>query len=1279
MINTIDLKYPVCLDIETTGLDRFRDDITSIQIGFTNVDQGKYVRRFFDWKKLGMKRALTLLTKLKDAKLVTHNGKFDLLFLYVKTGIELKLWVDTLVMAHVCGEEELGLKPLVKKYFKVDYDISKEAKTGKITEKFKAYGLDDVYYPMELVKIFKKKLKIYNLEKVYKHEMRVYKAYLEVEKNGAPISPRRHEIAKKLQEQYKPILERLLTVGNINWNSTAQVAKILFTDKDVPVYDEKGEKLPNTYEVIEYSFMNDIIYRGEFDTRKGATLFMNEWKEKNPHLYDIKVKLKHNYAPVIIGYGVGLKVIEKTAKGVPSVGSDVLVNYVGNPVVDDLLEYRRLTKLETFIKSWEEIQVDDRIYPSFNITARTGRTTCNNPNLQNIPQDKNVRNLIEARPGWKILECFSGDTEVLTERGWQRLDSLDKSLKVAQYDTESREITFEKPLQYIHHKDRETFSYEDRHTSLCATANHNMLTVWGKDYDVAKHKFKDVRFSRGNAFINAGFYHNGASNEFQSRYIAMFTADGSKSEKGYVTFCFSKERKVERCKYILNMLGIEYSFSKIIRSNEVVNYNFYIGKRTDHLLKGFVDRDKKLTMNCIHNLDIKAFLDEVQYWDATYTVARGKQTVRFTTCIKETAEVVQLMCNLQGKKSTIRIDDHNKKVTNGKHSRVYYLSYKRHRDDPHTFMSGEVVDFTKPTIQDVYCVTMPKGTVVIRHNRKVSIQGNCDLSQVELRVASIFSGDENMQHAYQSGSDLHSKTTTLLFGDTSEMSPQEKKRKRTQAKSCFSGDTEILTEDGFVEFKMYDGITPVAQYNIETQEISYVDPLDFRMIPNQKVCVFENENTSLKLTPNHECIIQVQNGKKYMKKVPFEDLAGHGQSKYAWVNAGYYKYEKCWFIKDDMTRLVACFVADGSYSESKTQIRFGFTKKRKIERFRNMVDRLGVDYDEKVQGKLKVTYFTISDFDYVCNMKRYCTADKTLLKPAMTELNPLVYLEEASHWDGHVNHTNLITVSSTNRSTLDSMQIMAVQSGVRARLYKVKDERDNVSDTWTLSYNLNKKPLSRFESKDIDLRTHHNTNHNVYCVTVPEHNIVIRHNGKVSIQGNCNFGFLYGMSAKTFVQYAKNFGLNITEEDSEHLRENFFKAYPTLLTWHEDCIKYARANGYTWSPIGRKRFLPDINSSNFRARGQAERQSINSGVQGFASDMCTSALADIVFSDKIDHDRCIVLGSVHDAILFEIRDDYVEEVAPKLKYTMEHPSILEGLDIPIPIIADAEVAQAWGG
>lgn len=937
------------MDIETKGLDRHRHAITSIQLGFTHTETQEYTRKFFNWDKLGKKRQLALMKKLKECKLVTHNGKFDLLFLYVKTGISLNLWLDTLVLAHVCGEEELGLKPLTEKYFHVKYDIAKEAKTGTITEQFKAYGLDDVLYPMKLLKIFQKKIARYDLLKVFKHEMRAYKAYYEVEKGGVPISPRRHEVLEKLEAELRPYTEKLLTYGDINWNSNAQVASILFAPKDEPVYDEQGERLPNTYAVVD----NNGKTIAEFKERKEANA------HKKEHNIDGKVKMVKHYLPVVIGYGQGLEVVERTKAGAPSVGVDTLSNYVGNDCVDTLLEYKRISKLITFIESWEDLQVDGKIYPSFNITARTGRTTCNSPNLQQCPQDSYVRNLIEARQGWKLVEI--------------------------------------------------------------------------------------------------------------------------------------------------------------------------------------------------------------------------------------------------------------------------------------------------------------------------------DYSQLELRVASWLSGDLNMQHAYQSGSDLHSKTTELLFGDTSGLSPEEVKRKRTQSKSCFSGDTEILTENGFVEFRMYDGVTPVAQYNIESQEISYTQPTDFRMIPNQKICVFENENTSLKLTPDHECIIQVQNSRKYMKKVPFKDLAGHGQSKYAWVNAGYYKYDESKFIDDDLTRLIACFVADGSYSATRSQLRFGFTKKRKIDRFRELVKRIGIECVETVQGKAKMTVFVISDFNTVNLIKRYCDVNKDLFKPALTELNPLVYLEEASYWDGYVNHTKLIQVSSTSLRTLEYMQIMAIQSGVRARLYKEYENDETRSDTWSLSYNLGKSPLSRFESRNIDLTTAHNTNHNVYCVTVPEHNIVIRHNGKVSIQGNCNFGFLYGMVAKTFIAYAKGYGLDLTQEDSEKIRADFFNAYPRLLVWHEECKEFARQHGYIESPIGRKRWFDNINSYDFKKRSADERQAINSPVQGFGSDLCTSALAEIVFSKELDHTRFNVLGSVHDAILFEIKDDYVEELVPKLQSIMENPPIVEGLDVPIPLVADVEVSSCWGG
>ena len=381
MLNTIDTSKPVCLDIETKGLDRHRHAITSIQLGFTHTETQAYTRKFFNWEKLGKKRQLALMHKLKECKLVTHNGKFDLLFLYVKTGISLNLWLDTLVLAHVCGEEELGLKPLTEKYFHVKYDIAKEAKTGTITEQFKAYGLDDVLYPMKLLKIFQKKIARYDLLKVFKHEMRAYKAYYEVEKGGVPISPRRHEVLEKLEAELRPYTEKLLTYGDINWNSNAQVASILFAPKDEPVYDEQGERLPNTYAVVD----NNGKVIAEFKERKEANA------HKKEHDIHGKVKMVKRYLPVVIGYGQGLEVVERTKAGAPSVGVDTLSNYVGNDCVDTLLEYKRISKLITFIESWEDLQVDGKIYPSFNITARTGRTTCNSPNLNIVEGSFTVR------------------------------------------------------------------------------------------------------------------------------------------------------------------------------------------------------------------------------------------------------------------------------------------------------------------------------------------------------------------------------------------------------------------------------------------------------------------------------------------------------------------------------------------------------------------------------------------------------------------------------------------------------------------------------------------------------------------------------------------------------------------------------------------------------------------------------------------------------------------------------------------------------------------------
>ena len=116
------------LDIETTGLDRYRDKIASVQISYDF--NGKEYDHFIWWEQYTKEEWQAFLKAIAKLNMVTHNGKFDILFLYVHTGVFMELYMDTQVLAHVSGEVELGLKPLVVKYFGDDYDVSKEIKVS---------------------------------------------------------------------------------------------------------------------------------------------------------------------------------------------------------------------------------------------------------------------------------------------------------------------------------------------------------------------------------------------------------------------------------------------------------------------------------------------------------------------------------------------------------------------------------------------------------------------------------------------------------------------------------------------------------------------------------------------------------------------------------------------------------------------------------------------------------------------------------------------------------------------------------------------------------------------------------------------------------------------------------------------------------------------------------------------------------------------------------------------------------------------------------------------
>lgn len=179
-----------------------------------------------------------------------------------------------------------------------------------------------------------------------------------------------------------------------------------------------------------------------------------------------------------------------------------------------------------------------------------------------------------------------------------------------------------------------------------------------------------------------------------------------------------------------------------------------------------------------------------------------------------------------------------------------------------------------------------------------------------------------------------------------------------------------------------------------------------------------------------------------------------------------------------------------------------------------------------------------------------------------------------------------------------------------------------------------------------------------------------------------NFGFLYGMGWFKFIQTAfNNYGAVFNEEEAKAARRTYFELYPKLIQWHARQRRLVNEYGRVQSPLGRVRHLPDIYSPEQGVRAEAERQAINSPVQGFASDL--AVLSMISINEKIRRRglaaRCI--GLVHDAVNFEIREDAMAETLPIIKDTMEDMGIVRrkfGVNVTVPIIADLKVGRHWG-
>ncbi len=150
-----------------------------------------------------------------------------------------------------------------------------------------------------------------------------------------------------------------------------------------------------------------------------------------------------------------------------------------------------------------------------------------------------------------------------------------------------------------------------------------------------------------------------------------------------------------------------------------------------------------------------------------------------------------------------------------------------------------------------------------------------------------------------------------------------------------------------------------------------------------------------------------------------------------------------------------------------------------------------------------------------------------------------------------------------------------------------------------------------------------------------------------------NFGIIYGISAFGLSQR-----MHISRTEARQLIDGYFDTYPGVRTYMDECIKTAREKGFVETMYGRKRNLPDILSRNSVVRGNAERNAINSPIQGSAADIIKIAMVSIQKRFEEEKLNSTMILQVHDELNFDVIPGELDLVSRIVKGEMEQASKL---------------------
>jgi len=165
-----------------------------------------------------------------------------------------------------------------------------------------------------------------------------------------------------------------------------------------------------------------------------------------------------------------------------------------------------------------------------------------------------------------------------------------------------------------------------------------------------------------------------------------------------------------------------------------------------------------------------------------------------------------------------------------------------------------------------------------------------------------------------------------------------------------------------------------------------------------------------------------------------------------------------------------------------------------------------------------------------------------------------------------------------------------------------------------------------------------------------------------------NFGVVYGMS-----DYGLEQATNLSREEASQFIALYFEKYPKVKEYLDATKEQARKLGYVQTVLGRRRFLPEINSSNRMVREAAERMAINAPVQGSSADIIKIAMINLHREMGKRNLKSKMLLQIHDELLFEVPEEEVEEMKSLVVELMSR-----AFELCVPVRIDIKLGRNWG-